>query len=91
MTSKREEKMKKMFGKPSAESEDYAAVRELFRHHIESFDHFVTAGLETMLNKIKPIEVIDSSTGTSLANILSFFLFQILLFTFYFPFVLFAG
>ncbi|VVA32071.1 PREDICTED: DNA-directed RNA polymerase [Prunus dulcis] len=67
MTSKREEKMKKMFGKPSAESEDYAAVRELFRHHIESFDHFVTAGLETMLNKIKPIEVVDSSTGTSLA------------------------
>ena len=90
MTLKREEKMKKMFGKPSAESEDYAAVRELFRHHIESFDHFVTAGLETVLNKIKPIEVVDPSTGTSLANILSFF-FLILVFILYFLFVLFAG
>ncbi|RDY14792.1 DNA-directed RNA polymerase I subunit 2, partial [Mucuna pruriens] len=35
---------------------DFEALRELFKHHIESFDHMVDAGLETMLRHIKPVE-----------------------------------
>ncbi|KAK2989879.1 hypothetical protein RJ640_015211 [Escallonia rubra] len=35
---------------------DYAPLRELFRHHIESFDHMLDHGLEAMLLNIKPVE-----------------------------------
>lgn len=45
---------------------DYSALKELFSHHIESFDHMVDNGLETMLLNIKPIEVIDSFTKLKL-------------------------
>ncbi|KAF6158224.1 hypothetical protein GIB67_015018 [Kingdonia uniflora] len=38
---------------------DYEALRDLIRPHIESFDYFVDKGLETMLENIKPVEVID--------------------------------
>ncbi|KAG5113444.1 hypothetical protein JHK82_036713 [Glycine max] len=33
---------------------DFEALRELFKHHIESFDYMVDAGLDTMLGHIKP-------------------------------------
>ncbi|KAF3665070.1 putative multiple C2 and transmembrane domain-containing protein 2-like [Capsicum annuum] len=36
---------------------DYSALKELFSHHIESFDHMIENGLETMLLNIKPVEV----------------------------------
>nr|XP_028963223.1 DNA-directed RNA polymerase I subunit 2 [Malus domestica] len=65
-TSEREEKPTKMFGKQLAAAEDFAAVRELFRHHIESFDYLVTKGLEVLLSKIKPIEIVDPSTNNTL-------------------------
>lgn len=52
------------------ENEDYEALRELFRHHIESFDHLVDAGLETLMNSIKPVEIYDSFTNKRLRNIL---------------------
>ncbi|XP_016537583.2 DNA-directed RNA polymerase I subunit 2 [Capsicum annuum] len=39
---------------------DYSALKELFSHHIESFDHMIENGLETMLLNIKPVEVVDS-------------------------------
>ncbi|CAN4080495.1 unnamed protein product [Withania somnifera] len=45
---------------------DYSALKELFSHHIESFDHMLDNGLETMLLNIKPIEVIDSFTKLKL-------------------------
>lgn len=45
---------------------DFEALRELFKHHIESFDHMVKAGLETTLLHIKPIEVLDDFTTTKL-------------------------
>ncbi|KAI3741541.1 hypothetical protein L1987_59215 [Smallanthus sonchifolius] len=35
---------------------DYEPLRELFNHHIHSFDHFVEYGLEKALMSIKPIE-----------------------------------
>ncbi|KAI3681023.1 hypothetical protein L6452_35804 [Arctium lappa] len=41
---------------------DYEPLRELFSHHIHSFDHLVEYGLEKALMNIKPIEVIDSNT-----------------------------
>ncbi|XP_028963223.2 DNA-directed RNA polymerase I subunit 2 [Malus domestica] len=65
-SSEREEKPTKMFGKQLAAAEDFAAVRELFRHHIESFDYLVTKGLEVLLSKIKPIEIVDPSTNNTL-------------------------
>lgn len=49
---------------------DYTALKELFSHHIESFDHMVDNGLETMLLNIKPIEIVDSFSTLKLRNIL---------------------
>ncbi|KAG6585275.1 DNA-directed RNA polymerase I subunit 2, partial [Cucurbita argyrosperma subsp. sororia] len=49
-----------------SENQDYEALRELFRHHIESFDHLVDAGLETLMNSIKPVEIYDSFTNRKL-------------------------
>ncbi|XP_057512006.1 DNA-directed RNA polymerase I subunit 2 isoform X1 [Actinidia eriantha] len=39
---------------------DYEPLRDLVRHHIESFDFMVEKGLEDMLMAIKPVEVFDS-------------------------------
>lgn len=49
---------------------DYSALKELFSHHIESFDYMVDNGLETMLLNIKPIEIVDSFSSLKLRNIL---------------------
>ncbi|KAL4563574.1 hypothetical protein LXL04_027617 [Taraxacum kok-saghyz] len=49
---------------------DYEPLRELFSHHIHSFDHFIEYGLEKALMNIKPIEVVDSNTELKLRNIL---------------------
>ncbi|PKI68717.1 hypothetical protein CRG98_010774, partial [Punica granatum] len=46
-----------MGGKRPGAVEDYEELRELFRHHIESFDHTVESGLETMFLGIKPVVV----------------------------------
>ncbi|XP_028189809.1 DNA-directed RNA polymerase I subunit 2-like isoform X1 [Glycine soja] len=45
---------------------DFEALRELFKHHIESFDYMVDAGLDTMLGHIKPVEIFDDFTSTKL-------------------------
>lgn len=45
---------------------DFAALRELFKHHIESFDYMVDAGLDSMLRQIKPVQVVDDFTSTKL-------------------------
>ncbi|KAK6804123.1 hypothetical protein RDI58_001907 [Solanum bulbocastanum] len=47
---------------------DYSALKELFSHHIESFDYMVDNGLETMLLNIKPIEIVDSFSSLKLRN-----------------------
>lgn len=61
------------FEKRGKKSEaDFEALRELFKAHIESFDYFIDAGLETALHNITPVEVTDPSRGTKLRNILSF-------------------
>jgi len=61
-----------------AKEGDYAALRELFRPHVESFDYFLDAGLEKMLAEIRPAEIKDPNSSTILKNILhalnSFFL-----------------
>lgn len=49
---------------------DYSALEELFRHHIESFDHMVEYGLETMLLNIKPVQIVHSFSNQKLRNIL---------------------
>ncbi|XP_058226020.1 DNA-directed RNA polymerase I subunit 2 [Rhododendron vialii] len=45
---------------------DFEALRELFKHHIESFDHMLEYGIETMFTTIKPVEIIDPLTNKSL-------------------------
>ena len=62
-----------------SENQDYEALRELFRHHIESFDHLVDAGLETLMNSIKPVEIYDSFTDRKLRNILHMILYGVVL------------
>ncbi|KAL7223699.1 hypothetical protein ACSBR1_025198 [Camellia fascicularis] len=51
---------------------DYEPLKELVKHHIESFDHMVSYGLETMLVSISPVEVFDPFTKKKLRNILHF-------------------
>ncbi|XP_061348881.1 DNA-directed RNA polymerase I subunit 2 isoform X1 [Gastrolobium bilobum] len=46
--------------------QDFEALRELFKPHIESFDYMIDAGLETMFRHIKPLEVFDPFTSTNL-------------------------
>lgn len=45
---------------------DYSALEELFRHHIESFDHMVEYGMETMLLNIKPVQVFHPLSNNKL-------------------------
>ncbi|KAL6124662.1 hypothetical protein ACLB2K_077174 [Fragaria x ananassa] len=45
---------------------DLAHLRELFLHHIESFDYLITAGLGVMLRDIKPVQVDNPLTGETL-------------------------
>lgn len=49
---------------------DFTALRELFRPHIESFDHMIDAGLQEMFRHIKPVVVVEPLTSTKLRNIL---------------------
>lgn len=52
------------------EKDQYHELRELFRHHIESFDYFIDAGLDTVIKSIRPIEIRDSASGQKIRNIL---------------------
>ncbi|CAH9058115.1 unnamed protein product [Cuscuta europaea] len=45
---------------------DYSELKELFAHHIESFDYMIDQGLDTMLLAIKPVEVSDPFSGHKL-------------------------
>ncbi|XP_047338761.1 DNA-directed RNA polymerase I subunit 2 [Impatiens glandulifera] len=45
----------------SSSPQDYESLKELVRHHIESFDYMSqSGGLEKTLREIKPVEVYDS-------------------------------
>ncbi|XP_010670529.2 DNA-directed RNA polymerase I subunit 2 isoform X2 [Beta vulgaris subsp. vulgaris] len=45
---------------------DFEHLEELFKPHIDSYDHFIQHGLEKMLNSIKPVEIRNSFTGDKL-------------------------
>lgn len=49
---------------------DYAALKELFRPHVESFDSFLDVGLDEMLRGIRPMEIKDPNSSAILKNIL---------------------
>lgn len=51
---------------------DFTPLKEMVRHHIESFDHMIDFGLETMVKKIKSVEVFDPVSKSKLRNILHF-------------------
>lgn len=68
---KEEDKVGKAARRPHlAEEKDYEALREIFRHHIDSFDHMLERGLDTMMQNVKPVEVLDPATKLKLRNIL---------------------
>ncbi|XP_026414248.1 DNA-directed RNA polymerase I subunit 2-like [Papaver somniferum] len=45
---------------------EFENLRELFKPHIESFDYLIDEGLEKILVNIKPVEVVNESTGQTL-------------------------
>ncbi|KAL1817703.1 hypothetical protein ACET3Z_020277 [Daucus carota] len=45
---------------------DFSPLNEMVRHHIESFDHMIDFGLETMVKNIKPVEVFDAAANKKL-------------------------
>ncbi|GER39393.1 DNA-directed RNA polymerase [Striga asiatica] len=47
-----------------AQEKDYEALREIFKHHIDSFDHMVEHGIENILLNINPVEVKERSSRT---------------------------
>ncbi|KAJ8426408.1 hypothetical protein Cgig2_032153 [Carnegiea gigantea] len=49
---------------------DFGPLRDLFQHHIDSYNHLIESGLETTLSGIKPIEVHSTFTNKKLRNIL---------------------
>uniref|UniRef100_A0A0E0EZF7 DNA-directed RNA polymerase subunit beta n=1 Tax=Oryza meridionalis TaxID=40149 RepID=A0A0E0EZF7_9ORYZ len=71
----------------SASKEDqYAALRELYRPHIDSFDYFIDEGLDKMLQSIRPVEITVPNSPTTLRNILPASIRFSLLFFFFLPF-----
>lgn len=61
-------------------SADFEPLRELVRHHIESFDYMLDEGLSEMFDHVKPVIVHDSFTNKRLKNILFFSLEFLFLF-----------
>ncbi|XP_057520184.1 DNA-directed RNA polymerase I subunit 2 isoform X1 [Amaranthus tricolor] len=49
-----------------AKNADIEALRELFQHHIESYDYLVETGLEKIMNSIKPVEIRHPFSSTKL-------------------------
>ncbi|KAJ4715653.1 DNA-directed RNA polymerase subunit beta [Melia azedarach] len=47
-------------------AEDFEPLRQLVRHHIESFDYMVEEGLSEMFDRVKPVIVHDSFTNKRL-------------------------
>ncbi|KAL8171002.1 hypothetical protein V2J09_022806 [Rumex salicifolius] len=45
---------------------DYTATKELFQHHIDSYNYLVDSGLGILMDKLKPIEVVDPSSKLKL-------------------------
>ncbi|KAF9594003.1 hypothetical protein IFM89_026715 [Coptis chinensis] len=41
-------------------------LEELLKPHVQSFDHFIDIGIETMLENIKPVKITDKFTNTTL-------------------------
>lgn len=51
---------------------DLEPLRELFRHHIESFDYMADRGLEILFESVKAVQVDDPFTNKKLRNILCY-------------------
>lgn len=58
--------------KPESAAEEYAELRDLFRHHIESFDYLIENGLQTMFEHIRPVEIHNPHKNKKMKNILFF-------------------
>jgi DNA-directed RNA polymerase I subunit RPA2 len=51
---------------------DLEPLRELFRHHIESFNYMAEKGLKILFESIKPVQIYDSFINKNLRNILCY-------------------
>lgn len=56
----------------SLDNLNFDALKVLFKPHIESFDHLIEAGMETIFKSIKLV-VVHPTTFQKLINILFFF------------------
>lgn len=50
----------------SANNGEFEALQQLFKHHIDSYDHLVESGLDDVLRSVTPVSVYDASTETKL-------------------------
>ncbi|KAL5224278.1 hypothetical protein ABZP36_010917 [Zizania latifolia] len=50
----------------SPKADEYAALRELYGPHIESFDYFIDEGLDKMLLSIRPMDIAVPNSNTTL-------------------------
>lgn len=64
-----EKQRRKRPGQPPSVKE-LEELKELFKHHIESFDYMIDEGLEVMLKRIKPVQIFDPNSTKTLRNIL---------------------
>lgn len=64
-----EKQRRKRPGQPPSVKE-LEELKELFKHHIESFDYMIDEGLEVMLKRIKPVQIFDTNSTKTLRNIL---------------------
>ncbi|KAK6233604.1 hypothetical protein QUC31_006010 [Theobroma cacao] len=51
---------------PFSDAEELEELKELFKHHIESFDYMIDEGLDLMLKRVKPVQIFDSSSNKTL-------------------------
>lgn len=43
-------------------TDDHAATKELFQHHIDSYNYLVDSGLGILMDNLKPIDVVDQKS-----------------------------
>ncbi|KAL5720144.1 DNA-directed RNA polymerase [Ranunculus cassubicifolius] len=54
-----------LYSTPSSYS-NYSNLEDLIKPHIDSFDHFLDSGIESLLSHIKPVKIIDPNTKQKL-------------------------
>ncbi|GAB2300105.1 DNA-directed RNA polymerase I subunit RPA2, partial [Dionaea muscipula] len=54
----------------SKQKPDYSALKELFQHHIDSYNYLIAAGLGFVTESVNPVQVYDPNSNNKIRNIL---------------------